>query len=573
MAKLTNTTIYGSLQVTNDTDLASLSTTGKATLSSLEVTNAAKLDNSVTVLGALSVDDMVTVDGDISVVTALSSGTETVHIDHLTGVITGNLSGNATTATTAAKLGSSSLGSSTTPIYLDGGSPIPCTSYADASVNSASTATTAKNYDTTEGNIQIQFADVYSSLSAKAPTVSPTFAGTVKMPFTSSGLVKTTNDGTLSVDTTVYAKLDSSPTFTGTVTAPAFTGDLSGMSTSTLKMVEEEGSGIVDVGMGNSTTPVFFSNGVPSLCTPYANASVSSAVTATTATDYSSAGGIAIALAGKVSTTGAETITGTKTFGTSSAYVKIDPTATIQITATGGIKTTSGFEGSLTGDVTGTASKATSDVDGKAIKTTYAKIASPTFTGTVTAPTFIGALSGNATSATTATKLSIATDASGVTYYPVLSTTSTSGSSTGYVDSGFYFTKSPETGNPIAMSFGGTIVADSFAGNATTASSTKALGASYCSTIDGDSITSFTTSNFGCDSGYYVAFYQTSTYAISATTVSGTITILNGALDGAADQYVFLTPVKLTISGSVYLVYSIYFRAQAIERMYGIKIS
>ena len=38
-------------------------------------------------------------------------------------------------------------------------------------------------------------------------------------------------------------------------------------------------------------------------------------------------------------------------------------------------------------DITGTASKAISDVDGNAIKSTYAKIASPTFTGSPKAPT------------------------------------------------------------------------------------------------------------------------------------------------------------------------------------------
>lgn len=58
------------------------------------------------------------------------------------------------------------------------------------------------------------------------------------------------------------------------------------------------------------------------------------------------------------------------------------------------------------------ATKATQDASGNVITTTYATntelakkapLASPTFTGTVTAPTFAGALSGNATTATTAT--------------------------------------------------------------------------------------------------------------------------------------------------------------------------
>lgn len=73
------------------------------------------------------------------------------------------------------------------------------------------------------------------------------------------------------------------------------------------------------------------------------------------------------------------------------------------------------FKGNVTGNVTGnssTATKATQDASGNVITTTYATkteldtkapLASPTFTGTVTAPTFAGALSGNATTATTAT--------------------------------------------------------------------------------------------------------------------------------------------------------------------------
>lgn len=69
------------------------------------------------------------------------------------------------------------------------------------------------------------------------------------------------------------------------------------------------------------------------------------------------------------------------------------------------------FKGNITGNAT-SATKATQDASGNVITTTYATntelakkapLASPTFTGTVTAPTFAGALSGNATTATTAT--------------------------------------------------------------------------------------------------------------------------------------------------------------------------
>lgn len=77
------------------------------------------------------------------------------------------------------------------------------------------------------------------------------------------------------------------------------------------------------------------------------------------------------------------------------------------------------FKGNITGNAT-SATKATQDASGNVITTTYATkteldtkapLASPTFTGIVTAPTFKGALSGNAataTSATTASKLATA---------------------------------------------------------------------------------------------------------------------------------------------------------------------
>lgn len=80
-----------------------------------------------------------------------------------------------------------------------------------------------------------------------------------------------------------------------------------------------------------------------------------------------------------------------------------NPTFTGTVTGT--------FKGNVTGNAT-SATKATQDASGNVITTTYATntelakkapLASPTFTGTVTAPTFAGALSGNATTATTAT--------------------------------------------------------------------------------------------------------------------------------------------------------------------------
>ena len=79
-----------------------------------------------------------------------------------------------------------------------------------------------------------------------------------------------------------------------------------------------------------------------------------------------------------------------------------NPTFTGTVTGT--------FKGNIAGNAT-SATKATQDASGNVITTFYATntelakkapLASPTFTGTVTAPTFAGALSGNATTATTA---------------------------------------------------------------------------------------------------------------------------------------------------------------------------
>lgn len=80
-----------------------------------------------------------------------------------------------------------------------------------------------------------------------------------------------------------------------------------------------------------------------------------------------------------------------------------NPTFTGTVTGT--------FKGNVTGNAT-SATTATQDASGNVITTFYATntelakkapLASPTFTGTVTAPTFAGALSGNAATATTAT--------------------------------------------------------------------------------------------------------------------------------------------------------------------------
>lgn len=66
-------------------------------------------------------------------------------------------------------------------------------------------------------------------------------------------------------------------------------------------------------------------------------------------------------------------------------------------------------------DITGTASKATNDVDGNPIKSTYAKIASPTFTGTPKAPTATAGTSTTQIATTAFVSTAIANAVGGIT--------------------------------------------------------------------------------------------------------------------------------------------------------------
>ena len=70
----------------------------------------------------------------------------------------GTWSGNATTATTASKLGSSNLGSATKPIYLASGTATECSTYAGGTAvtlnNSSKAASTASFYAPTTGGTQ-----------------------------------------------------------------------------------------------------------------------------------------------------------------------------------------------------------------------------------------------------------------------------------------------------------------------------------------------------------------------------------------------------------------------------------
>ena len=55
-------------------------------------------------------------------------------------------------------------------------------------------------------HVESDITGLSDDLGKLAPKASPTFTGTVTMPFTSAGLIKTTSSGVLSVDTTSYQK-------------------------------------------------------------------------------------------------------------------------------------------------------------------------------------------------------------------------------------------------------------------------------------------------------------------------------------------------------------------------------
>ncbi len=407
----------------------------------------------------------------------------------LTGNVTGNVSGSAGSFT-GSLAGDVTGTQSATAISATTVTGKSLTGFASGAGNITATDTILSAINKLDGNAAL-----------KAPLASPTFTGTVTAPafsgaftgnvsgsagsFTGSlaGDVTGTQSATAISATTVTGKaltgftsgagnitatdtvlsainkLDgnaglkansASPTFSGTVTAPAFSGPLAGNVT-----------GNVSGSAGSFTG---------SLAGDVTGTQSATAISATTVTGK--------ALTGYASATGAISATDTvlgaigKLNGNDALKAPLaSPTFTGTVTApafsgafTGNVSGSAGnFTGSLAGDVTGTQSATSisaTTVTGKAI-TGYvsgsgnitatdtvltainklngndalkAPLASPTFTGTVTAPAFSGAFTGNLTGNAGNFTGSLGGDVTGTQGSTVIAPTTVTGKAlTGYV--------------------------------------------------------------------------------------------------------------------------------------------
>jgi hypothetical protein len=111
-----------------------------------------------------------------------------------TNTISANVSGNAATATTATKLGSSTLGSGTKPIYLSSGTATECSTYAGGTAvtlnNASKAASTASFYAPTGAGTSGQ---LLKSSGSGAPTWATANAALVGITVTSTSVSDGTN--------------------------------------------------------------------------------------------------------------------------------------------------------------------------------------------------------------------------------------------------------------------------------------------------------------------------------------------------------------------------------------------
>lgn len=282
---------------------------------------------------------------------------------------------------------------------------------------------------TTE-DLQQTSNSITQELAKKAPLVNPVFTGTVTGTFkgnvtgnvtgNSSTATKATQDASGNVITTTYAtktevskKLDANTyttdkatfalkteltplmpkaggAFTGAVTVQAPTAD---MHPATKKYVDAAVSAVYKY-KGSVLTEAELPEDSQTIGDVY-NVEDTGMNVAWDGTKWDKLGSV-VDLSGYATTA-----------SVNSQLAKKAPLASPTFTGT----VTGTFKGNITGNAT-SATKATQDASGNVITTFYATntelakkapLASPTFTGTVTAPTFAGALSGNATTATTAT--------------------------------------------------------------------------------------------------------------------------------------------------------------------------
>ena len=225
-----------------------------------------------------------------------------IYANPSTGTVTattfsGALSGNATTATTATKLGTANKGAGTKPIYLAAGVPTECSTYAGGTAvtlnGTSKAASTASFYAPTGAGTSGQ---LLKSNGSGAPGWMTTGVGSSMQPiYLSAGVptactipsngawwsavpqilqdgvmeigkyidFHTTSNGTTDYDVRITAAT-TGLTISGTTTG-TFSGNLSGNAT-TATTATKLGTDT----KGSSTKPIYLSAGTPTECSTYA---------------------------------------------------------------------------------------------------------------------------------------------------------------------------------------------------------------------------------------------------------------------------------------------------------------
>ena len=267
-------TVSGDLAVSG-----TLKVTGKTTLADIEANDVGFSHLSVNTLGVTSTSEF------IRAITCSDTVTASEFIGKVKGDVDGNAS-SSSNASFAAKIGKSTdsthtVGGDTTPVYVaSDGTVKACTPYASATVakatnaDNATSATTASKIGTaTKGN---EYTPIY--LSAGTPTQCKTFSGVysgASFDTATKELVFTTLNGNegdrFSID---YAIKAGSATSAESATSATTADKATKINT--------------DSSIGGSTTPVYIkSDGTITKCTSYSEASVKSATTASTCTGTS----------------------------------------------------------------------------------------------------------------------------------------------------------------------------------------------------------------------------------------------------------------------------------------------
>lgn len=178
-----------------------------------------------------------------------------------TGVLTtstfkGTLDGNATSATTASKLGTSA-GSSTLPVYFDSGIPVACNTTLGVSITgNAATATVANKIS------DLTISDLTSSTTTQRYVWFSQDNNTTGRPSYSSSFTYQTS--------------------TGTLTATKFNGALVG-NADTATVASK-----LSANAGSATRPIYFASGIPVQCNETLAVNISkNAATATVANKIS----------------------------------------------------------------------------------------------------------------------------------------------------------------------------------------------------------------------------------------------------------------------------------------------